>query len=132
MNGEFHLPLHPILVHFPIALYFFELFLLWLWGRKNDESYRRFAFLSFKTGYLMMLGAMAAGYWDAGLKIPSPVRNHFFSALAVFAVFTVRGFLWLRMEKKAGWSRPVLVAGSLSGILIVALAAYLGGLLVYD
>ena len=132
MNEEFHLYLHPILVHFPIALYFFEFFLLGLWWRKNDENYRRFAFLSFKTGYLVMLAAMAAGYWDAGLKVPSIVRPHFLSALGVFAVFTVRGLLWFRMKRTGRWGRPVLITGSLLGILIVALTAYFGGLLVYD
>lgn len=124
------MPIHPILVHFPIAFYFLELVLLAAWRLKRDEAYRRFAAFAFRLGYLFMLAAMMAGYYDAGGIVPR-VRLHFFSALAVFILSTGRIF-YLRFSEPAdrGYA-PSLLTTAVILNLLAALTAYLGGELVY-
>ena len=125
---------HPPLVHFPIAFYFLELVLLVFWLVKQDGAYRRFALFSFRLGYLMMWLALGAGYWDAGAKfpVPTPIRPHAFFALSVVIFYTLRGAYWQ-------WARPerkfypwILVAGAVTGTILVAWTAFLGGELLHD
>jgi uncharacterized membrane protein len=123
-------PLHPVFVHFPIALYFFELMLLGLWAARGDSEYRRFARLAFQVGYAFMIVAMIAGYYDAGGIVPR-VRLHFFSAVGVFVVYTVRAFYWWKARDGAPNDMPRLLVGALAGCAVVMLTAYLGGEMVF-
>lgn len=124
----FIVPLHPIVVHFPIAFYFLELVLIVLWISKNDPSYQRFAAIAFYLGYAFMLAAMAAGLFDAGGfgNIRGAVRRHVLAALAVFLIYTVRVVFYRRS------SRGARLAGAAIGNLAVTYAGFLGGLVVYQ
>lgn len=126
---QFHF--HPMVVHFPIALYFFEFLLLCLWTIKKDSAYKRFAFLSFKVGYILMIGAMIAGYVDAG-GITPPVQKHFFAALSVFTVYSIRGLFWLKGKEAAPNYQLTLVLGALLGVILVSITGDLGGDLVFS
>lgn len=127
------MPLHPIFVHFPIAFYFLELVLLLTWLGKKDEAWRRFACFTFRAGFLFMIGAAITGYFDAGAKFPpmKAVRPHFFAASAVFIFYSARAAYW-QWAKEGKLYRPILVGGALAGNLLVALAGFLGGKLVYS
>ncbi len=122
-------PLHPMLVHFPIAFYFLELLLLFFWAAQKQESYQQFALFTFKAGYLLMLAAIVAGLRDAGGfgRITGRVRPHFFWALAVFGIYTLRAFLW----KVKGSDRNLQLWGALFGCIALAVAAYFGGEIVF-
>lgn len=126
------MPLHPILVHFPIAFYFLEWVLLLFWLAKQDEAYRRFALFTFRLGFLFMIAAAVSGYFDAGAKLPpvKAVRPHFYAALAVFVFYTARAIYW-RWAKEGKLYRPLLMGGAMVGNGLVALAGFLGGKLVY-
>lgn len=126
-----HIYFHPPVVHFPIAFYVLECFLLGLWTWKRDDQFKRFAFLVFRLGYLFMVAAMIAGYVDAG-GITSVVRRHFFAALGTLAVYTVRGILWCKLKETNLHYRQILFWSSVAGILIVAFTALEGGELVYS
>ena len=130
---KFPIPFHPIVVHFPIAFYCLELVLLLFWISKKDENYLRFALFSFRLGYLLMIAAMVAGFIDVrGLAhIKGRVRTHFFAALSVFILYTVRAFFWRfgNMEDRNYRLTHVLFAAT--GNVLVALTGYFGGLLVY-
>ena len=125
--------LHPPLVHFPIAFYFLELVLLIFWMLRRDEACRRFALFSFRIGYLFMIAAMLAGYRDTGgwANITGSVRRHAVAALSVFAVYTVRAFLWRFVKEDQPFYRWIHLAGSLAGNVLVVLTGYLGGYLVF-
>jgi len=119
-----------MLVHFPIALYCFEFLLLSIWLFKKDGYFSRFAYLTFKCAFIMTPVAMIAGYIDAG-GITSIVRNHFFSAVAVLAINSIRFFVW-RYTIQRESARPVWLWGSgLLSLVMVAVTADLGGDLVY-
>ncbi len=125
-----HMAFHPPLVHFPIAFYCLELLLLIFWQTKKDPAYLRFAQFSFRLGYILMLAAIAAGLKDAGglSGISGKVRPHFYSALAVFVIYTVRAFVWKFAPKE---KTSIQFAGALFGTAAVLLTAFLGGEIVY-
>ena len=125
--------LHPIFVHFPIAFYFLELVLIVLWISKDKLEYRRFSYFSFWIGYAFMLVAMVAGFLDAGgLKgIRGVVKRHVLTALMVFTIYTVRAVFYWATRKEPEKYRWVKLSGAVIGNVIVAVAGFLGGVVVY-
>ena len=128
-----HLHLHPPLVHFPIAFYFLEFVLLLFWWKKGDPAYRRFALISFRMGYLLMIAAVIAGYIDSGAHWPLPkaVRPHALAAVSVFILYTLRLAYWQLAHGDQKFYRKILIGGSVLGTLLVTLTGFLGGELVY-
>lgn len=126
------MPIHPAIVHFPIAFYFLELFLLFLWIARREPAYRRFAFFSFRLGYLTMLLAMGAGLLDAkGIQgVTGRVRTHAYAAVCVFVLYTLRAVLW-RFAGERRFSKWIHLLGAVVGSLSVVLTGFLGGRLVY-
>ena len=127
------LPFHPVLVHFPIALYALELWLLLLWVWKNDTAFRRFALITFKLGYFSMLASVATGIIDHGglQRLEGPVAVHFYLALGVAAVYTARAVGWAVRGTESPRDRFFQIAGAIAGNLMMFGAAYAGGRLVY-
>ena len=123
---------HPIFIHFPIAFYILELFLLILWQMKHDEFYRRFALFVFRLGYLFMITAVLSGLKDAGgiEHLLTHVRNHFFSAVALFIIYTVRALYWKFGKHQKSYAK-ILLASAMLGVLAVMVTGYFGGELVY-
>lgn len=128
-----HFLFHPILVHFPIAFYFLELVLLLFWIKKTDPVYLRFAFFSFRTGYIFMILAMIAGVVDAGGPddIQGRVRTHFFAAVSVFILYTIRAFFWRFAKAEDQHYKTAHLLFAFAGNILVALTGYFGGILVY-
>ncbi|MBI1977734.1 MAG: DUF2231 domain-containing protein [Candidatus Omnitrophica bacterium] len=128
------LPIHPIAVHFPIAFYFLELILLTFWLAKKDEGYLRFARFSFRLAYLGMILAMIAGLIDVGgiQNITGKVRTHVIAALSVFILYTVRAFYWRFAKIGDRHYAMTHFLFSLSGNMLIAMAGYFGGMLVYE
>lgn len=125
---------HPSLVHFPIAFYFLELVLLLFRWAKKDVAYHRFALFSFRIGYLLMTVAMVAGYVDAGgqFPVPTPIRPHAFSALAVFGFYTLRAGYWQWAKAEGKFYSAVLLVSAIIGTALVFWTGFLGGKLVYE
>lgn len=128
-----NLLIHPITVHYPIAFYVLELILLLLWNFKNNPAYFQFASFAFKAGYIGMLIAMAAGFYDAGgfAGIQGRVRTHFFAALSVFVLYTLRAFFWRFGKPEQNRYRATQILFAAAGNILVAITGYFGGLLVY-
>ena len=121
---------HPILIHFPIAFYFLELFLLSLWAGKKDSTYLRFAKFAFRIGYVFMIPTIIAGLIDAG-GLPKAVWKHAFFASCVFLVYTVRFFYWQLAKPEQKNYQFWLIAGAILGFILVIITGYEGGELVY-
>lgn len=122
---------HPPVVHFPIAFFVLELILLWLWLRRGDPAYRRFSLFSFRLGYGLMIPAMIAGLVDAR-GLPPVVRPHFFSALSLFLLSTVRAFHWKFQKGERRKDAVFLLAGALLACLLVGVTGYFGGKLAFE
>ena len=125
------MPIHPYLVHFPIAFFFLEAVLIFIGHLRKENRYEEFSFFVLKAAMLTMPFVMAAGYFDAG-AITSKVRWHFFSALLLFFV---NGFR-LVLRWKAGsaiWNRAPRAALALLGfsLLLTTITGHLGGMIVH-
>ena len=123
---------HPYLVHFPIALFVLEAFLVFLWIVRRDEKYENFSFFVFKTAVLTFPFVMLAGYWDAGGLVPR-VRTHFILAATFFIFNSVRLSIRWKMGPqlwRGGW-RVIYPALVLISVLLTILTAHFGGKLVY-
>ncbi len=127
------IPLHPMLVHFPIAFFVLELILLCLWRLKREESYRGFALLVFRMGYLFLIPVALAGLVDAGglEGLKSGVLTHFRAAAVLFGFYTLRALYWKWGKMETSAYAKIQIAGALVGNFLVGLTGYLGGLLVY-
>lgn len=129
------LPLiHPITVHFPIALYFFELFLILLWFFKSDEPFRDFAFLTFRLAFLSMIAAVIAGLVDTGgfSGIQGMVKPHFSGAVVLFVIQILRGLYWVGKKPHTRGEALICLAGALLGCAAVIYTGYYGGEMVYS
>ena len=127
-------PLHPALVHFPIAGWSLaiaaDVASLWL-----GEPAWRFAAVSMAIGCIVALATMAAGLWEFA-KLPErspalPVANrHMLFALAAFCAYATS--LLLRYDQHAllGPGMPALAA-SVIGFALLGATGWLGGQLVY-
>jgi uncharacterized membrane protein len=127
-------PLHPIFVHYPIALYVLELVLLLYWASKRDDKYREFARFSFRFAYLVMFVTMLTGLIDAGgiAGLTGDVLKHFYGALIIFVIATLRAIYWRKEKIESPSYRFILIAGSVLLNLAVVVTAFLGGKLVYE
>ena len=125
-----NLPLHPMLVHYPIACYLLELLLLLFWWFKRDEQYVRFSRFVFYTGYCLMIPTVAAGWMDAGGLNPT-VRDHFTLAASLFIFSSVRALLNRPGKMDLERSANLQLAGAIVGNVLVLATAYFGGKLVY-
>ena len=126
-------PLHPVVVHFPIAFCALEFYFLILWQIKKDPAYLRFAKNIFSLTFLSILTAMAAGLYDAGglRGVHGEVLEHAQAALGFLGVYALRFPLWRLAAKGNSPARFFLLAGSLIALALVAVTGYLGGELVY-
>ncbi|MBI4971159.1 MAG: hypothetical protein HZC17_04910 [Candidatus Omnitrophica bacterium] len=122
---------HPILIHFPIAFYFLELFLLAIWGVKKDAAQLAFARFAFRIGYVFMIPTMIAGLIDAG-GLPKQVWEHASFAAGVFIVYTGRFFYWQMARPEQKYYKFWLIASAFAGYILVILTGFEGGELVYD
>ena len=125
--------IHPVIIHYPIAFYFLELILLFIWVKKKDPRHLQFASFVFKAGYIGMILAIAAGLYDVdGFgNIHGGVKTHFLAAMSVLTIYTLRALFW-RFGKQTDSHYPMTqILFALAGNILVVITAYFGGLLVY-
>jgi len=127
-------PLHPALVHFPVAGWSLataaDVASLWL-----GEPAWRFAAVSMGIGCVVALATMAAGLWEfAKLHDGNPAlplaNRHMLCALAAFCAYATS--LLLRYGQHA-WHAPGMpaLAASVVGFVLLGITGWLGGQLVY-
>jgi uncharacterized membrane protein len=129
-------PLHPILVHVPMAMWpsalIFDLLSRW-----NGNAMVRLSFYAIAFGLIASLLAVPTGVVDwSGIKKEKPAWKiglyHMILNLVVALLFAVN--LGLRVHK---FREETIVAGaplalSIIGTALLIGSAYLGGLMVYD
>lgn len=132
-HGYTNIMYHPYLVHFPIALFFLEGFLLFLWKIKKEDQYERFAYLILRLGLIMIIPTMIAGYIDAGFSITIMIRAHFLSALALLLINSIRFFLRRSLKIKIwqGKLRYCYTILVILSIVLSGLTGHLGGQLAH-
>jgi uncharacterized membrane protein len=132
----FNHPLHPMTVHFPIALYLLGVLLTvaYLWRGRTD--YERFAYWSFVLSWLATIMASLVGLIDQNqLELTDPRRNSVSAHITVGVGLLVINGLLIYMRFR--WSdaltrhRWVYLGLMVLGIGLVLVTAWLGAELVY-
>ncbi|MFZ5862467.1 MAG: DUF2231 domain-containing protein [Nitrospirota bacterium] len=128
-------PLHPIIVHFPIALLITAIVLGALELVLKRDALREAATWLLGFGFMGGLVAAATGILaeeaaEEGGVPEGAIETHeslAFAALAVFALLIV--IRWL--QRKRSIPNSVFLAIGVIGVVLIALTGYFGGDLVY-
>jgi uncharacterized membrane protein len=126
--------LHPLVVHFPVALWLTSLLFDIMARRRDDIAYRRTAYWLVGLGLLTAALSVALGWvdllvYERGGVDPKFLRRHWIHSLPAYAATLVylANFLW-RWRTANRLSGGLLLLSALGGILI-AVTGYLGGVL---
>ena len=130
-------PLHPIVVHFPIALLFTAVFfeIFGFWARR--ESYRQFGLWLLILGFISGIVASAAGFWGEEAVVAAGVPEKAVDQHETLAVVTLVVFallLFVRWRVGDRWSvrnRTAYFILAVVGVLLLGTTGYFGGDLVY-
>lgn len=131
-------PIHPMLVHFPIALLSTSVFFDFLGLRWNQKDCRTAALYTLIVGLAGAVAAVVSGHMaEEAVEhsgIPESVLElHEGLGFATFWVFA--GLFGLRAAEWLGWIRErqsLTVALGLGAVMVLFVASYYGGSLVYD
>ncbi len=137
-------PLHPLTVHFPVALLLANGLLTLLYLRGHGQAFETSAYHCLILGWIGAVVATLSGIWDAWQQVYAPEvvvttgvlnRVNLHAALGLIIVFVYGRALLLRrrqsniladQQQRRGYLRLLLV-----GALCVTLTGWLGGQLVY-
>jgi uncharacterized membrane protein len=131
-------PLHPMFVHFPIALYLLGVLLTlgYFWRRTTDAE--RFAFWAFVMAWIGAGFAALTGLIDLGSLAPDDARrasinNHITSGVALLIISGLVVYFRFRWANVLVSSRRwVYLALMAAGVVAVVVTGWLGGKLVYE
>ncbi|AEH54933.1 DUF2231 domain-containing protein [Heyndrickxia coagulans] len=132
-------PIHPLLVHFPIALLIFGVIFQFvaLWKK---EFFNKMALYLFGSGFVMGIASYMTGdsaIPDArekwGQAVHSMVETHEHYALITMAIFgAVLFFKLLARFKPYKWIMPLVLVLCIAGTTTLALTGHYGGKMVYN
>jgi uncharacterized membrane protein/nitrite reductase/ring-hydroxylating ferredoxin subunit len=133
----FRHPLHPALVHFPIALFLLSLILdILSYFVADSNAIFRAAFYSLAFGIAMALLVAVTGFVDrSDIRLDHPARKtantHMTLNLSAVALAALNFFL--RLGELDLTRTPLLnLLLSIAGVGIIMFSGYLGGTMVYD
>lgn len=130
-------PIHPIIVHFPIALLFTAVFFEFLGFWTRREAYRQFGLWLLILGMISGIVASAAGFWTEEAVVASGVPEKAVDRHELLAIITLVVFalvLVIRWRIHDPWSartRAVYLILAGLGVLLLGTTGYFGGDLVY-
>ena len=130
-------PIHPMIVHFPIALLFTSVFFDLLAMITQREAFRQTGFSLLILGWVGGLAATLTGFWseEAVEKMGVPeaaIEKHETFAIATMIVFAVLFLIrWRRRARPSPRKNAVYAAVALVGLALLATAGFFGGDLVY-
>ncbi len=133
------LALHPMVVHFPIALLLLGLLLSILAMRRPDPFYDRAAYGALLLGWWAALAALLTGTLEIVLNWPLPegtlawLNAHAASGLILLIVY----FVALQRRRRDprilhGAGRYAYLGLLVAGALLVAFSGWVGGVLVHE
>lgn len=131
-------PIHPMLVHFPIALLSAAVFFDLLGEKWRPEECRIAGLYTLVLGFAGAAVSVASGAMaeDAAEHSGVPERAIELHEMLGFAAFWIfAGLLGLRLATGLGWireQRTVSLLLGIAGVAVMLVASYYGGSLVYD
>jgi uncharacterized membrane protein len=123
--------IHPLVTHFPIALWLASTFFDWLAWWRHDAAYRRSAYWLVGLGLLGAAISIVLGWTDllaqerqgVGTGVVIRHQTHSIVAYAATAAYAAN-FGWRRGSKNR--VTPGLLALSCLGAILIAVTGYLG------
>lgn len=133
----FEHPVHPIVVHFPIALLFTGVLFESLGFLRRRDEFRRFGHWLLMLGMIAAIVAAGFGWWGEeavkGAGVPGDaIERH--ESFAVASLITFGLLLIFRRWARGRWSgreTAIYLAMAVVGLLLLATTGYFGGDLVY-
>ena len=131
-------PIHPMLVHFPIALLSAAVFFDLLGRKWRPEECRIAGLYTLVLGFAGAAVSVASGAMAEDVVEHSGVPEHAIEIheMLGFAAFWIfAGLLGLRLATVLGWiceQRTVSLLLGIAGVAVMLVASYYGGSLVYD
>ncbi len=130
-------PLHPMVVHFPIALYLLGVLLTlgYLWRGRPD--YERFGYWAFVLAWISVAVAALVGLVDLGGLAPddprrNSVNSHITAGVALLVINGLVVYYRFRWEDVLTSSRRWAYLGLMAaGAVAVVIAGWWGGELVF-
>ena len=123
---------HPVVVHFPIALFIFGAFLEILGWRKSDETQRKAGWWCLLAGALTSVAAAGLGLLSFFLNEykwePGPPLTHFLLAVSA----TILMLVTVGWRKKGPHTSTAYWALLILTTILVGVAGHFGGNLVYN
>ncbi len=131
-------PIHPMLVHFPIALLSAAVLFDLLGGKWRPEDCRTASLYTLVLGFAgagvsVISGGMAEDAAEHSGVPERAIELHEALGFATFWIFA--GLLGLRLAAWLGWireQRMVALLLGIAGVVVMLVASYYGGSLVYD
>ncbi len=132
--------LHPLVVHFPIALWMTALLFYFLYAWRNDDFFVRTGIWLHVLGVLGGVAALLTGERDEEMveetleRIPAAhelIEQHETMGKVVTGLFAVLA-LWVLFRRPKGGMRWVLVAAMAAAAALLAYQGHIGGRLVYE
>jgi uncharacterized membrane protein len=123
---------HPLLVHFPIALWLTSALFDLLYLRTNDQFYLRAARILIGLGLLGSALAIASGFRDLRSFKPEEIgpafaAKHLPHALTAYGATLL--YLYSYWTRRRGVPRrSLLMATMMIGAIFIGVAGYLGGI----
>jgi uncharacterized membrane protein len=131
--------IHPMVVHFPIALLFTSLFLDLLGLLTKKDSFESSAYQLLLLGVLGGVAAIGFGILAEEFVVKSSIVNEAIETHETFAIATVVLFTFLLaaryfFDRKENFKtiRSYYLITAFLGIVLLAATAYYGGQLVYE
>jgi len=128
-------PLHPIVVHFPIAL-FITAFLFELSGLLlRKEILHQTAIMLYVLAALIAPLVVRTGHWEAGrLDLNHPVldKHSLFAAWLMWVSLMSLPLLWLLYKKNPKIFRICFVLFAICAVVLITFTGHYGGRMVYE
>ena len=132
---EFLIPLHPKMVHFPVALFMVALFFELLSLLFKKEAFHKIAVSIYVFAALVTPLVVYTGLWEADrLRLHHPVltQHKTFALWTMWTALASLPLLWF-LRKKSVRSSGVFFLFLLIGLAVfVTITSYYGGEMVYE
>jgi len=130
-------PLHPLTVHFPIALLFTSVFFDLLGMLTDNNNFRQTGWWLLILGLIGGTVAAGIGMWTEeqieAMGVPeAAVDRHEAFAVTTMIVFAVLAVIrWWRRGRWSARDRVVYLSVAMAGLLLLGITGFYGGELVY-
>lgn len=131
-------PIHPAMVHFPLALLVFAFIFLIFYLFKRDAKYLNIVYYSFLGGIVGLALAILSGTFDENKLEPNEalhekIEKHETNAYVSGAVFFML-LTWFEIRKKMMAKKELILFTCIFflALLHIIFTSYIGGQMVYD